>query len=346
MASANYGILGLRYNQDFGCFSVGLQSGMRIYNVNPLVEKLRLDQDLVGSVGNCEMLYRSNLIAIVSGGNMPKFAENTVLIWDDTAKKFVLELTFALPVISVRLRRDKIICILRSEIHIFRFPNNPEKIVTLSTRDNPRGLCEVNTASDRQIMVYPGVNKGTLQIKDLSGDDASSFKAQAPIKAHENDLACLAISQNGNKCATASTKGTLIRVFDTLKRTLLVELRRGMDTARLYSINFSLDSEYLCVSSDKGTVHVFALEDQKLNKRSKLPKIGLFNQYSDSQWGICSFTVPAEVPCICAFNTQQNSQSIVAICVDGKYYKHSFSDSGHCNREEYDVFMEISGEDL
>ena len=30
-----------------------------------------------------------------------------VLIWDDAAKKFVMELTFGLPVISVRLRRDK-----------------------------------------------------------------------------------------------------------------------------------------------------------------------------------------------------------------------------------------------
>ena len=35
------------------------------------------DEELVGSVSCCEMLYRTNLVAIVSGGSMPKFAENT-----------------------------------------------------------------------------------------------------------------------------------------------------------------------------------------------------------------------------------------------------------------------------
>ena len=38
------------------------------------------------------------------------------------------------------------------------------------------------------------------------------------------------------------------------------------------SINFSHDSAFLCVSSDKGTVHIFALKNTSLNKRSRLVK--------------------------------------------------------------------------
>uniref|UniRef100_A0A4W3H0J5 WD repeat domain phosphoinositide-interacting protein 4 n=1 Tax=Callorhinchus milii TaxID=7868 RepID=A0A4W3H0J5_CALMI len=63
-------------------------------------------------------------------------------------------------------------------------------------------------------------------------------------------------------------QGTLIRLFDTLTKEKLVELRRGTDPATLYCINFSHDSSFLCVSSDKGTVHVFALKDTQLNRRS------------------------------------------------------------------------------
>lgn len=65
------------------------------------------DIDLMGSVAQCEMLQRTNLLAIVSGGSRPKFADNTLLIYDDLTKKFILELTFSSPIRAVRLRKDK-----------------------------------------------------------------------------------------------------------------------------------------------------------------------------------------------------------------------------------------------
>ena len=61
----------------------------------------------MGTAVHCEMLHRTNLIAIVGGGPRAKFAENTVLIFDDHAKTFVLEFTFTAPVVAVRLRRDR-----------------------------------------------------------------------------------------------------------------------------------------------------------------------------------------------------------------------------------------------
>lgn len=65
------------------------------------------DTEMVGSVAQCEMIFRTNLIAIVSGGSRPKFADNVLLIYDDYTKKFVLEITFATSIRAVRLRRDK-----------------------------------------------------------------------------------------------------------------------------------------------------------------------------------------------------------------------------------------------
>lgn len=53
------------------------------------------------------MLHRTNIFAIVAGGNNAKFAKNSVLIYDDVAKKFIVELVFTSPVKAVRLRRDK-----------------------------------------------------------------------------------------------------------------------------------------------------------------------------------------------------------------------------------------------
>lgn len=36
-----------------------------------------------------------------------------------------------------------------------------------------------------------------------------------------------------------------------------------------YSINFNQDASLICVSSDHGTVHIFAAEDPKRNKQSR-----------------------------------------------------------------------------
>lgn len=71
-------------------------------------------------------------------------------------------------------------------------------------------------------------------LQDLSNSEMGISSAPVSINAHQGELACLALNQQGTLMATASNKGTLIRVFDTAKRTLLVELRRGSDTALLY----------------------------------------------------------------------------------------------------------------
>lgn len=105
--SHNKGILSLRFNQDHSCFTCCMETGLRIYNVDPLVEKVHYDVDVLGSVGSCEMLHRTNLLAIISGGNRPKFASNTVLIYDDISKALVLDFTFISPVKAVRMKRDR-----------------------------------------------------------------------------------------------------------------------------------------------------------------------------------------------------------------------------------------------
>jgi len=68
----------------------------------------------------------------------------------------------------------------------------------------------------------------------LANTEAGMSSAPVTINAHQGELACLAVNQQGTMVATASCKGTLIRVWDTSRRIQLVELRRGSDPATLY----------------------------------------------------------------------------------------------------------------
>ena len=77
------------------------------------------------------------------------------------------------------------------------------------------------------------------------------------MPAHESHLACLAVSDDGSRLATASEKGTLVRVFDTADGRQLHEFRRGSDKADVHCLSFSRTGELLAVGSDHGTVHVF-----------------------------------------------------------------------------------------
>ena len=83
------------------------------------------------------------------------------------------------------------------------------------------------------------------------------------IPAHTGHLAAIQFSPSGTRIATASDKGTVIRVFNVLDGAKLYELRRGLKrTADIYSLSFSSCGDYLACSSNTETVHIFKLEEK------------------------------------------------------------------------------------
>ncbi len=92
------------------------------------------------------------------------------------------------------------------------------------------------------------------------------------ISAHATQLAALSFSPSGSRIASASEKGTVIRVFATSDGSRLYELRRGLKrTVNIYSLSFSPCGHYLACSSNTETVHVFKLEDGRSNEDEGAP---------------------------------------------------------------------------
>lgn len=340
--TANADVKHLSVNYNRSCFACGTDYGFAVYNIEPLASVLRYEIPDSGGIGQVYMLNRSNLFALVGTGRHMKYPKNRVVIWDGKLKKPVLEYTFCSPVLNVRMRKDMILVLLQNKLYAYGFPNNDTLLFCYSTRDNPRGLCEISSSVESQVCVFPGPKSGSVQLVDLDIKQIGISSSPCIINAHQHEIACVAMNQLGTLIATSSKKGTLIRVFEVRTRRQVIELRRGADPANLYCLNFSADSAYLCASSDKGTVHIFALKEPSKNKRSTLSKVGLFGQYAESQWGLANFSVQAECPCLCVFGP---GSSVVAICYDGSFHKYVFSKDGNCNRETYDLFQDLGSEE-
>ena len=82
------------------------------------------------------------------------------------------------------------------------------------------------------------------------------------IQAHKSPISFLSLNSSGTLLATASDKGTVIRVWSVPGAEKLYQFRRGTREARIYSLNFNLVSTLLCVSSAHDTVHIFKLGGQ------------------------------------------------------------------------------------
>jgi WD domain, G-beta repeat len=96
------------------------------------------------------------------------------------------------------------------------------------------------------------MTKGQVRLLDFE------TKRFTIIPAHTTPLQAIALSQDEQLLATASTQGTIIRIWSATGAKIC-EFRRGVDRAIILSMAFSPSGQYLAATSDKSTMHIFDL---------------------------------------------------------------------------------------
>ncbi|XVF24286.1 hypothetical protein REPUB_Repub13aG0114300 [Reevesia pubescens] len=208
-------LLSVSWNQDYGCFAAATSLGFRIYNSQPFEETFRRDLKS-GGFKIVEMLFRCNIFALVGGDSNSHYPSNKVIIWDDHQSRCIGEFAFRSDVRAVKLRRDRIVVVLEHKIYVYSFMDL-KLLHQIETLANPRGLCCLSHHSNTSVLACPGLHRGQVRVEHFG------LNMMKLINAHDSHIACFTLTFDGLLLATASTRGTLIRIFNTMDGTRLQE---------------------------------------------------------------------------------------------------------------------------
>lgn len=201
-------------------------------------------------------LGSSSLIIVV-----PRTMPRCVRLINTTDGAVLRQINCRTAVLAVHVDRERLVVRLRTEVHVFAL-DTLERITTVEVSAASSGL-----AIGSKVVALPSARDvGSVDILE-----AASLRLLSVIAAHKTDIACLALSADGALLATASTRGTVIRVWALADASKVASFRRGRTQARIATMRFSDDARYLCVGSESATIHVFAVggDASKVASRSR-----------------------------------------------------------------------------
>lgn len=263
----NPNLLFANFNQDFTCISVGTKKGYSITNCDPFGRVYTMND---GARGIVEMLFCTSLIALVGAADQPSSSPRKLQIVNTKRQSMICELLFPSSILAVKLNRKTLVIVLESEIYIYDI-SNMRLLHVIETTPNPEAICALSPSADNSYLAYPSPvpspttmstqvpSAPSVQSGDVLLFNTRSLTVANVIQAHKSPISFLSINSNGTLLATASDKGTVIRVWSIPGAEKLYQFRRGTREARIYSINFNIVSTLLAVSSAHDTVHIFKL---------------------------------------------------------------------------------------
>lgn len=221
-----------------------------------------------GWFGSWDAFFRGFFSAIWRRRGRSVLSTRTLLSSRQQRQSTICELTFVSAILAVKLNRKRLVVVLEEHIYIYDI-SNMKLLQTIDTNPNPTALCALSPSSENSFLAYPSQTGGTTSSAAAAGEllifDALTLQASTIIQAHKTALSAVAFSFDGTMVATSSDKGTVIRVFSVPGGETLHQFRRGTYPARIHSLAFDMLGNFLAVSSDTDTIHVFRLNEEQMN---------------------------------------------------------------------------------
>ena len=278
------------FNQDVTCVCIGTERGFRIRTILPPPSGSQTSSttnmvhqcQIPAGVTLCHMLYGTSLLAIVKTST-----PRTLSLVNAWTGESLRDLHFVASVKRVEMNR-RILCALAADggLHVFNLtnlqlirsigcnhPSDPARAIEGLNASTAGAFFAVSNVEDELFIVCRCRKRlGWVRVYKIIEQAGIRLAPIGAFDAHNHSIARIAIGGPKGKqtLATASEKGTVIRIFDlgsTFRK--LGVLLRGSSLCSMHSIAFNSDATMVASSSSNCTVHVFLLE--KANGGSDAP---------------------------------------------------------------------------
>lgn len=253
----NFPILFIDFNQDYTSIQVGTKTGYSLLSTvgDQVTETFSSTGDPMCIVGR---LFNRSLVTLVSQNDMRR-----LLVAHSRINTLICHYRYTLTILAVKMNHQRLVVCVEDGIFIHNMRDMQLLHKVEETPPNRNGVIALSANESNCYLAYPGSHRvGTVFIFD-----ALSFQNVTSIAAHDGLLACLTFNARANLLATASEKGTVIRVFSIPQGEKVIEFRRGLTRCvSICSLSFSMNSQYLVAASHTETVHIFKLESRSSEK--------------------------------------------------------------------------------
>ena len=252
----------------YSCIAVATYTGFKIFSTDPFQ---LLYESKCGPINIIEMLYKTNLVLLVGLTDFGDFSPKKVTIWT-TSKHLVLcsSFPFTSKITVAKINKVRMIIGERNFLHIYS-TGDMKVLHTFEISDISLGKLVLSGNSEKNVWLCFSTSKDEGVVKVYDTLYPTSVKTQ--IKAHKSPILKMCLNNEGDRLATCSCKGTIIRIFSLPKGDKMCTFKRGITSAFIFCLNFSGNSEKLISTSDTGMLHIFDIKEELENlERNKEPK--------------------------------------------------------------------------
>jgi len=268
-------IICVSFNQDRSWLACGTTLGFRVYDTQTMKmidSNEGKDFSLNSGVCSISLLSKTILVSIITDGLNSNYPNTIVYLWDKYTKEPKKEFKHTAKVDTAYLVPKRLFTLSQNNILIWDL----ETATVLEL---------ISTSSDSNTFFLNSLNKASIALVHQNDKKLISFrnisaKVETVIKPEVPAFQTMTLSNDLSYLAVVDVSGIYIYIYDVRTSKLAFEFIRGKTQSKISCIQFSDDSQFLMLMNEKGTLHIFKLEEKNKVRNGPENEGGIFNTFT------------------------------------------------------------------